>query len=62
MANHDDVPEAQVLISAKELAGLRRDSEWLGYLEAAGVDNWSGIDHAHELRREDRKERMGEPL
>jgi hypothetical protein len=51
-----------VTISAKELAALRRDSEWLGYLESAGVDNWSGIDYARELRRNDRIERMGEPL
>lgn len=55
-------PDETVTISAKELASLRRDSEWLAYLESAGVDNWSGIDHAHELRREDRKQRMGEPL
>lgn len=26
--------------------------EWLADLEAAGVDNWEGFDHAVELRRE----------
>ena len=51
-----------VLMDAKELAALKRDSEWLGYLESAGVDNWPGIDYARELRRNDRRERMGEPL
>lgn len=28
------------------------DAEWLSCLEDAGVDNWSGIDYAHDLRRE----------
>ena len=51
-----------VTIGAKELAALKRDSEWLAYLESAGVDNWPGIDYARELRRNDRRERMGEPL
>lgn len=31
---------------------LERDRE-LGFLEAAGVDNWSGIDYAYELMQED---------
>lgn len=31
---------------------LERDRE-LGLLEAAGVDNWSGIDYAYELMQED---------
>lgn len=30
-----------------------RDSEWLGYLEAAGVDNWEGYEHACDMARED---------
>ncbi|QNJ57452.1 hypothetical protein [Pseudomonas phage Waldo5] len=30
----------------------REDAAWLADLEAAGVDNWSGIDYAHELRSE----------
>lgn len=34
----------------KELESLVEDSEWLSCLEAAGVDNWGGIDHAHSLR------------
>lgn len=26
--------------------------DWLACLEAAGVDNWQGIDYAYELYRE----------
>lgn len=31
---------------------LLRDSLWLQALEAAGVDNWDGIDYAHEIHLE----------
>ena len=34
---------------------LEKDSTWLGYLEAAGVDNWGGYDYAQEMREEDEK-------
>jgi hypothetical protein len=33
-----------------ELAELRERDRWLSALEAAGVDNWQGIDYARELR------------
>lgn len=33
-----------------ELEKLRERDEWLSALEAAGVDNWSGMDHAISLR------------
>ncbi|MFH9014004.1 hypothetical protein ACH4C6_21815 [Streptomyces sp. NPDC017943] len=33
-----------------ELAELRKRDAWLSALEAAGVDNWEGYDHARELR------------
>ncbi|MGW8988696.1 hypothetical protein ACWGRF_01975 [Streptomyces zhihengii] len=33
---------------------LEKRAEWLGYLEAAGVDNWPGIDTAREIRDNDR--------
>ncbi|MFF8953852.1 hypothetical protein ACF09I_34400 [Streptomyces sp. NPDC014940] len=33
----------------KELAELRERDRWLSALEAAGVDNWQGIDTAREL-------------
>lgn len=34
----------------KELDELRERDRWLSALEAAGVDNWQGIDYARELR------------
>jgi hypothetical protein len=42
-----------VTIPKKEYEQLKEDSEWLGYLRSAGVDNWSGYEYAHELKRED---------
>ncbi|MGA5506862.1 hypothetical protein [Streptomyces umbrinus] len=33
------------------IAELEERDEWLSALEAAGVDNWQGIDVAHEIRR-----------
>lgn len=50
-----------VTVSKKRLTTLRNRSRWLRYLESAGVDNWPGIYYAHELRREDRLARRGEP-
>lgn len=32
-----------------EYMELLRESEWLYCLEAAGVDNWEGIDYAQKL-------------
>lgn len=40
------------LVNKVYLSQLEEDSAWLGYLEAAGVDNWEGFDFAHELRRD----------
>jgi hypothetical protein len=34
----------------KRLAELEKRDEWLSCLEAAGVDNWSGMEHAISLR------------
>lgn len=34
----------------KRVAELEERDRWLSALEAAGVDNWQGIDHARELR------------
>ncbi|MFF4179647.1 hypothetical protein [Streptomyces sp. NPDC001750] len=31
---------------------LEKRSNWLGWMEAAGVDNWSGIDTARQMRAE----------
>lgn len=36
----------------KRLAELEQRDEWLSCLEAAGVDNWSGYEHAISLRNE----------
>lgn len=41
-----------VTISKAEYESLLEDSLWLECLNAAGVDNWSGIDYAHDLWRE----------
>ena len=38
----------------KQNENLTKRSDWLYCLEEAGVDNWSGIEYAQELR-EDRK-------
>ena len=42
--------EETVVISKKEYEMLLRAADWLGCLEAAGVDNWQGYDYAIELR------------
>jgi hypothetical protein len=41
-----------VTIPKSQYERLLKDSDWLGCLEAAGVDNWQGIDMAHEMHRE----------
>jgi hypothetical protein len=35
-----------ITISVKEYLRLRRDSDWLEYLQIAGVDNWCGFQDA----------------
>ena len=45
--------EETVTITKREYESLKEDAEWLACLEGAGVDNWSGIDYAYELRDED---------
>ena len=47
------VPDDSMVITKKEYDSLREDSVWLGYLNAAGVDNWRGYGHAAELQEED---------
>lgn len=37
----------------RKLAELEKRDEWLSCLEAAGVDNWSGMEHAISLRNGD---------
>ncbi|MFD5788640.1 hypothetical protein ACFWH1_18705 [Streptomyces sp. NPDC127037] len=38
------------LAPARNSAALKADSEWLSCLEAAGLDSWSGVDVAREIR------------
>lgn len=46
----------QLLSLTNKNKALQQEVEWLYDLEAAGVDNWSGIDEAYRLKRE----RLGE--
>lgn len=48
MEEHEDT----VTISRKEYNRLKEREDWLQCLETAGVDNWSGIDEAYDLREE----------
>ena len=50
------VPEQTVTITQSLFDQLMKDSEWLGCLEAAGVDNWQGIDEAYRMFNEDTEE------
>lgn len=45
--------EMMIMVDLKEYEQLVRDAEWLRYLEDAGVDNWNGINFAHELAQRD---------
>ena len=44
------VESGEVAELRAEVAKLRERDEWLSALEAAGVDNWSGYDHAISLQ------------
>lgn len=44
--------DGTVTIPSSLYEQLQADSNWLAALEDAGVDNWGGIDFAHELMRE----------
>jgi hypothetical protein len=49
-----DVPAllAEIRRLRSELAGAAEDVSWLRCLEAAGVDNWEGIETAIDMRGE----------
>jgi hypothetical protein len=50
----DHLKEKDVIeVPIKEYEELQRRSEWLSYLEAAGVDNWEGYDIAYDMAKED---------
>lgn len=41
--------DEHVTITKRELQRLRQRDAWLQCLEAAGVDNWDGFEHAQEI-------------
>ena len=47
----ENAEEFDVMLVAllDELDELREQVKWLDCLEASGVDNWEGIDTAHEI-------------
>ena len=51
MANTETVEET-VTITKGEYEDLLSDVEFLGCLQAAGVDNWGGYEHAQEMMEE----------
>ena len=48
--------EGLITICLVEYEKLLKDSDWLAALEAAGVDNWEGFEHAQEIYAEWNKE------
>jgi hypothetical protein len=48
-----DMEEQTVTIPQERFEKLIRDSKWLQYLEAAGIDNSEAYEYACELARED---------
>ena len=45
--------EEMITIPKSEYDDLVESQRWLNALENAGVDNWSGIDFAYELFKEE---------
>ena len=37
----------------KKVAELEEEVKWLHCLEAAGVDNWEGVDYAQEMMEDE---------
>ena len=50
----DKQNQEMVTITKREYERLMKRDDWLGYLEAAGVDNWQGIEEAIRMRNEER--------
>lgn len=50
--NHHGEPVQMVSIPADEYGEMQERLAWLDCLEAAGVDNWCGIDVAHDMAEE----------
>ncbi len=39
----------KIITSSERWKQIQRDLNWLEALQAAGVDNWEGIELAHEI-------------
>lgn len=52
--------EETITITLAQYKKLLKDQEWLNALEQAGVDNWSGLEQAHEIHDEMRDEMRDE--
>lgn len=48
----EDNKEETITISKKQYDHLIERVSWLDCLEAAGVDNWCGFEHAQTMRDE----------
>lgn len=46
----DPTPQDLVSISREEYNKLLKRDDWLGCLEAAGVDSWDGVDEAIDIK------------
>lgn len=47
------LPKECSIVDDEHIAAMERDSAFLRYLEAAGVDNWEGYDQAVAMRGEE---------
>jgi len=48
-------PEIDIILTKEFFSQLYKDSIWLEYLNAAGVDNWDGYSEAYAMMMEDEK-------
>ena len=49
----DENPVEMVLVPKEAYEYMQKQMDWLDCLEAAGVDNWSGISYAYEMLEEE---------
>lgn len=57
LLRHLNAEENEMAIELlEELKKADKDLNWLGCLEAAGVDNWGGIDYAYNLREDEEED------
>lgn len=53
MAEMEVTLHATITITLNEYTRLQKRDQWLKYLEAAGVNNWGGMETAQDMARED---------